>query len=174
MPEYSMREITDEDHDFLIELHNDPVVLRNVTDPTPVTRESHLRWWEGIKQSKSQERFIFCINGVRAGVTKFYNIDQANKSCKLGADLHQSFRGQGHARDMWKLMLERCFYVHDLHRVALTTAEYNVVGNHLYRSLGFKEEGKKLDSLFREGAYFSQICMYMLRKDFDEKSTPNS
>lgn len=166
MPEYSLREITDDDNQFLIELHNDPLVLRNVTDPTPVTLESHMRWWESIKQSKSQERLIFCINGIRAGLTKFYSIDFANKTCDLGADIHEHFRGQGHARPMWMLMLERCFDVHNLHRVALTTAEYNMIGNHLYRKIGFVEEGKKVDSLFREGMFFDQICMFMTKNDF--------
>lgn len=156
---------------FLVELHNDPLVLRNVTDPTTITLESHLKWWDTIKDSKSEERFIFCIDGVRAGITKFYKIDHANNSCKLGADLHESFRGKGLAKHMWKLMINRCFQVHGLHRIALTTAEYNSIGNHLYKSLGFKEEGRKVESLYRDNVYFDQICMHMTRKDYEKNST---
>jgi diamine N-acetyltransferase len=173
MNKYTLRPIEDDDHEWLVDLHNDPLVLKNVTDPRSITLESHMKWWNEIKESSSEERFIFCINGIRAGIAKLYKIDQANKSCKLGADLHESFRGQGHAKFMWKLMLERCFEVHGLNRVALTTAEYNAVGNHLYKSLGFKEEGKKVASLLRDGQFFDQICMFLLRHDFYEKNSPD-
>ncbi len=168
---YSLRPIEESDHEWLVVLHNDPLVLKNVTDPTIITLESHLKWWDGIKDSKSEERFIFCVDGMRAGFTKFYNIDRANKNCKLGADLHESFRGKGLAKHMWNLMIDRCFQVHRLHRIALTTAEYNDVGIYTYLSLGFRIEGRNKCSLLRDGKFFDEVCMYMLESFRNEKPT---
>lgn len=161
-----LRNITDEDHEWLVELHNDPVVLDNVKDPRPITLAGHLRWWNGIKSSAKEERMIFTVDTQPAGLTKFYFIDHYNHNCTLGADIHRSHRGQGYAREMWSLMLERCFLGHNLHRVALSTMDYNHVGRHLYARLGFIEEGRMKDYHLRDETYYDAICMYMTVDDW--------
>jgi RimJ/RimL family protein N-acetyltransferase len=149
-----------------VDLHNDPVVLRNLTDPSPVTLVSHLKWWEQIKNNPCQLRLIYVVDGERAGLTKFYDIDLNNHSCMLGADLHIDFRNKSLAKPMWKLMLDLCFETMKLHRVSLTTAQFNVPAQRVYSGLGFKEEGRLVQSLFRDGQYYDQVMMYMLRSDW--------
>jgi hypothetical protein len=34
-----------------------------------------MKWWNEIKESSSEERLIFCINGIRAGIAKLYKIE---------------------------------------------------------------------------------------------------
>ncbi len=161
-----LREVNDDDHEWLVELHNDPVVLYNLTNPKPVELHEHKRWWKGIKNSNTEVRLVFTVNGVRAGFCKFYQIDRNNFSCVLGADLHKDFRGRGLATPMWHLMLEACFGGWDLHRVSLTTAEYNKVAQRVYKKVGFKEEGRLVQSLKRGETYYDQIAMYLLRDDW--------
>lgn len=151
-----------QDHEWLVELHNDPVVLNNITNPQPITLNSHLNWWSNLNRDREQ-RFIFVVDGNNAGFTKFYQIDHANSNCVLGADLHVSFRGKGLAKPMWKLMLQYCFQDLKLHRVSLTTASFNKVAQKVYRDLGFVEEGRKIQSLHRDGQFYDEICMYMLK-----------
>lgn len=150
-------------HIWLVELHNDPVVLNNITDSTPVTLDSHLSWWSKLNHIR-EERFIFTVDGVNAGFAKFYQIDRGNMNCVLGADLHKNFRGQGLAKPMWKLMLQHCFSSLNLHRVSLTTASFNLVAQKVYRDLGFVEEGRKIQSLYRDGIFYDEICMYLLKE----------
>ena len=158
---YSIRDVVFEDHKWLVELHNDPLVLRNITNSNPITLESHLKWWSNL--ADDQKRLIFCVDGFRAGFCKFYNIDTNNNNCVLGADLHLDFRGNGHSMHMWKMMLKYCFDELGLYRVSLTTAEYNKIARHVYTKLGFKVEGVFNKSLFRDGRYYDEICMYFLR-----------
>lgn len=167
-PALGLRPVEDNDHAWLVELHNDPEVLRNVTHPAPITMAQHVVWWDRISHDHRQLRLIFTVGGSAAGFAKFYDIDQANRNCVLGADLHKSFRNQGLAKGMWKLMLRACFENLNLHRVSLTTAAYNTVAQHVYRNLGFREEGRLTQSLFRDGVFHDQICMFMLRDDWVE------
>lgn len=162
-----LRDVAPEDHAWLVELHNDPLVLRNLTDPTPITLDSHMAWWKGVSGSTREIRKVFECGGQRAGFTKFYSIDRANKNCILGADLHASYRGRGLAKPMWRLMLDECFYTLGMHRVSLTTAAYNDIAIHVYESLGFKREGAMRESLLRDGTYHDQIAMYMLDSDWE-------
>lgn len=158
---YTLRNVIDIDHEFLVDLHNDPEVLKNITNPNPITLESHLLWWENLNKEK-EHRLIFTVNGEKAGFTKFYSIDNVNNNCVLGADIHMNFRGQGHAKHMWALMLQYAFQKLKLFRVSLTTAEFNDKAIHIYKNLGFIEEGRFNKSLCRGDIYYDQILMYMI------------
>jgi len=161
-----LRPIVDGDHEWLIELHNDPAVLRNVTHPQPITLQQHLAWWEGIRANQSQLRMIFEVNGERAGLTKFYDLDFDNNCCVLGGDIHKDQRGNGYAKLMWALMLNKCFDEFYFNRVALSTAEFNAVARHVYQGLGFKYEGQLTQGIYRDGQYYDLVLMYMLRDDW--------
>lgn len=164
MNKFSLRQVENTDHEWLVELHNDPLVLKNNTDPCPITLESHLKWWASLNPTR-EKRQIFCVDGERVGFAKISAIDEANSNCLLGGDIHTDFRGRGYAKPMWRLMLHQCFWNLRLYRVGLTVAEYNSVGQHIYTSLGFKEEGRLKKSLRRDGKFYDQIMMYMT---FDE------
>lgn len=166
---YALRSVDDDDHVFLVELHNDPEVLKNLTHPEPITLEQHTTWWESIRRKDTQLRLIFTVDDVPAGFAKFYDIDRTNKNCVLGADIHKDSRGKGYARPMWTLMIEHCFNVLGMHRISLTTAEYNAIGRRVYVKLGFKEEGRYVESLLRDDVYHDQILMYMLRSDWQNR-----
>lgn len=167
---FALREVVDRDHPFLVELHNDPLVLQNVTHPEPITIEQHIKWWESIKTKSTEKRLLFTIDGHSAGFAKFYDIDIVNSNCVLGADIHKDFRGRGYGKELWRLMLSYAFNRLNLHRVGLTTAEYNDVGRRLYKNMGFVEEGKLLQSLKRNGYYYDQISMCMLRKWWEARN----
>lgn len=164
-PAFQLREVEDSDHAFLVDLHNDASVLINMTDPRPITLESHMRWWGNLNRA-TDPKFIFLVDGVRAGFCKFYNIDLQNNSCVLGADLHRDFRGKKLSYKMWQFMLDHAFSTLKLHRVSLTTADYNTRARRVYEKLGFREEGMMKESLLRNERYHDQICMFMLDSDY--------
>lgn len=160
---YALREVDENnnDHDWLVELHNDPVVLHNLNDPNPITACSHRNWWFYGRNRSKDFRYIFTVDGVRVGFTKFIAVDKVNNNCLLGADIHKDHRGKGYANPMWRLMLEYSFDHLKMWRVGLLTASYNEIAQKVYRKVGFVEEGKQIQSLNRNGQYFDQICMYM-------------
>ena len=153
---------------LLIDPQTNPEVLKNLTNPQPITLESHLNWWNSLNKEK-EKRYVFCVNEEKVGFCKIYSIDRNNKNCLLGADIHKDYRGKGLAKHMWQLMLHVCFNELSLHRVSLTTASYNLIGQRVYKNLGFKEEGRQIESLYREEKYHDSICMYLLKQDWNNK-----
>jgi RimJ/RimL family protein N-acetyltransferase len=166
---FKLRYVTDSDHVWLCELHNDPLVLNNVTHPESITLDQHMSWWQKVSNDSGQLRFVFTVDDVAAGFVKFYDVDHTNMNCVLGADLHKSFRGEGLAKEMWRLMLDFAFNQLWLYRVGLTTASFNHIAKRTYDKLGFIEEGKLTNSLFRDGKFHDQIMMYMLRDWWKER-----
>jgi RimJ/RimL family protein N-acetyltransferase len=168
-PHMKLRSVDVDDHEWLVGLHNDPVVLRNMTHPQSITIAHHLAWWEKISHDDRQLRLVFEVDGARAGFAKFYDIDHVNRNCVLGGDVHKDHRGLGYAKHMWTLMLQLCFDTMDLHRVGLTTAEYNVIGRQVYHNLGFREEGRLAQSLYRDGKFHDTLCCSMLKDAWNNR-----
>jgi RimJ/RimL family protein N-acetyltransferase len=163
---FSLDIVKDYDHKWLVDLHNDPMVLHNITNPKPISLEEHMSWWNNLNFNKDK-RFIFKIDDVNAGFVKVYSIDYFNKNCILGADLHKDFRGKNLSKHMWKLLLDYVFYeLKDIYRASLTTADYNEPAKKLYKNLGFIEEGRFIESLFRNDKFYDQICMYILKENY--------
>jgi len=172
MSMYYLRDVEEGDHEWLVELHNDPLVLRNLTDPSPITMESHMNWWKSLNKKKNPRK-IFCEQisdplGKSIGFCKFYNVDTENRNCVLGADIHESHRGKGLAKTMWKTMLNYCFSDLGLHRVGLTTAEYNTIARRVYSDIGFSVEGISVESLYRDDKYYNQYCMFLMKKTWEK------
>jgi len=163
--EFSLRKVGELDHHWLIELHNDPVTLKNVTHPESITLATHMKWWAGLDEKKNR-RFVFMVDDRRVGFAKIDNIDEHNRSCVLGADIHIRYRGNGYAKHMWALIINYCVNELSMHRMSLTFADFNVIGERVYRKLGFKEEGRLVQSLLRDGRYYDQICMYLMTDDW--------
>ncbi len=167
--EFYLRPVEEDDHPFMFDLHNDPVVLNNLTHPEPITMDQHLRWWDTVKNDRRQLRLVFVAGGHRAGLAMFYDYDAMNQTIVLGADIHKDYRGKGWAKFLWTLMLARCFEGFHVWRASLTTADYNTVGQHVYQKLGFKEEGKLTQSLYRDGKRYDQVMMFMTRDDWNKQ-----
>ena len=168
-PNMELRPVCEGDHEWLVELHNDPEVLRNLRNPTPITISDHRSWWNQISKNTKQLRLIFTVDGERVGFVKFCDLDFVNNNCEIGADIHKDHRGKGYAKFMWTLMLEKCFGEFAFHRVVLCTASFNRIALSVYSKLGFEVEGRQHEILFRDGTYHDGVWMYMLRDDWDAR-----
>jgi RimJ/RimL family protein N-acetyltransferase len=58
----------------------------------------------------------------------------------------------------------------NMHRVYLQVFDFNSRAIALYEQLGFREEGRFRDAVFREGRYCDVVVMSMLESEFVEQS----
>jgi RimJ/RimL family protein N-acetyltransferase len=89
----------------------------------------------------------------------------------VGADVVPALRGQGYAQEMYEYFFHYLFDQCGLHRLALVTLETNAPAIALYRKLGFVEEGRERQSLFRDGRFQDLIAMGLLANEWRQKAT---
>lgn len=147
-------------------LHNDPDVICNLTDPHFVSLEEQEYWFERLQKSQSQKRIIPFLNEKPIGLIRLDSIDYYNKSLAIGLDIVKEFRGQGLARPIYKQCFQEWFIEKDFHRIWLMVADYNEKAKHIYKSLGFKQEGIQKEALFKNGQFFDYILMAILRDEY--------
>jgi RimJ/RimL family protein N-acetyltransferase len=74
---------------------------------------------------------------------------------------------QGYGTDAVLTALRFAFACMNLHRVWLTTLEYNHRAVACYRKCGFVEEGRLRQEVFKDGRFWDFIIMGVLRDEFD-------
>jgi RimJ/RimL family protein N-acetyltransferase len=62
--------------------------------------------------------------------------------------------------------MEHGFAELNLNRIWLAVLADNVRAERLYRSLGFREEGRLRDAQYKRGRYLDVILMALLRREF--------
>lgn len=160
-------------------LHNDPSTLFQLTDPEHVGEIQQLAWFEALANSKSSKRYVIeCqiidnLSVLPVGVFRVDNIDYKNRSVMVGLDLDPVFRGKGLAKQIYEHFLEYYFNQCGMNRIYLKVLETNERAKHVYKSVGFREEGRDRSAIFRDGKYRDYICMSILRDEYarDRDST---
>lgn len=163
---YSFRFLAEEDLEWARALHNDPNVLKMLTDPRQVSLEGQVHWFQGLQKSVSSCRLVVEKHGEKIGLVRIDQIDPWNFNLCLGMDIVSEHRGQGHARPIYLSLFDFIFDGMGFNRIWLLVAEYNEVARHLYTRLGFKEEGCHRKALYKEGSYFDYILMGVLREEY--------
>jgi diamine N-acetyltransferase len=72
----------------------------------------------------------------------------------------------GLGRQLLTAVCRMLFTEHGCHRIWLDVFVHNDRAKHLYRSLGFREDGVLREAVYRDGAYHSLVLMSVLDREF--------
>lgn len=149
-------------------LHNDDTTLNNLTDITHVSESQQDAWFQSMSTSKSSRRYVARRREDDAfvGVFRVDRLDPWNRSAWVGADVVRPLRGQGYATEMYTYVLTYLFNHCGMHRLSLETMATNATALSLYVRLGFKEEGRARQAIFRHGRFHDLVSMGLLREEW--------
>lgn len=149
-------------------LHNDDMTLARLTDISHVSQAQQEDWFRSVSTSRSSRRYVARRRADDAfvGVFRIDRIDLWNRNCLVGADVAPAQRRQGYAGEMFGYVLDYLFDQCGLHRVALVTLASNDTALRLYRRLGFVEEGRERQAIFRQGVYQDLLAMGLLAEEW--------
>lgn len=137
-----------------------------LTDPTVVSPGQQVSWFTTLCRSSSSERLVAKLETEeKIGLVRLDQIDNNNHSVCVGLDIHMDYRGQGYARKIYDEVFKETFLFMDMHRVWLLVASYNTRAYSLYQKLGFIEEGRHREALFKKGQRHDYIQMGILKDE---------
>lgn len=146
---------------------NDPEVRSHLLMFAPLSMADEERWFEGLGSDPA--RRVFAIDRahgdgwLHVGTCGLERVDLRNGSCTLGLFLGDpSERGRGVGSEAMQLLLGFAFDELRLHRVELEVFEDNERARRVYERLGFVEEGRRRQSLWKGGRWLSPVVMSLL------------
>ncbi|KAK3179212.1 hypothetical protein K4F52_009332 [Lecanicillium sp. MT-2017a] len=90
------------------------------------------------------------------------------RATSVSMAIADDYQGRGYGREALNWALDWAFGYGDFHRVELTTGEYNDRAVHLYKSIGFVEEGRKRKAFLVNHKWWDTVEMGMLREDYEK------
>lgn len=153
------------DEDLVYELYNNELITRYaVLDYLrPLSYEKVKKMIESWCTSNYQKHFIIKESNKNIGLAQIFDIDVVNRKCQLGILIFPEHIGNGNGTIVLKKLIDICFYDLNLHKIEVDILSDNERSVHLFEKMGFKIEGKRLKSIFKEGRYID-LALYGLIK----------
>ena len=165
----NLRRLEERDLDKELQWLNDPEVARLTQGgySLPITRA---QVQEMFKEAIRGERLFFAIESKDSnliGDAALHPIDEKNRVGELLITIgEKEYWNKGYGTDAIRLVLKVAFEEVNLQKVELRVFEYNERAIRVYEKCGFKREGVRRRALFRDGRYYDQVLMGILREEF--------
>tara|TARA_B100000963_G_scaffold359398_1_gene386646 strand:- start:1186 stop:1746 length:561 start_codon:yes stop_codon:yes gene_type:complete len=135
----------------------------------PIQKETVKDWLENLRNDNGVKRVMFGIyvNSDAVGTVSLHNIDYVNSNADFGiyvAEKKENNKGVGTAASI--MTLDFAFNAMGLNRVGLEVISNNLNAIHMYKKIGFVNEGVKRNYYFMNGSFFDVNCMSILSSEF--------
>ncbi|CAJ2505214.1 Uu.00g126080.m01.CDS01 [Anthostomella pinea] len=87
-----------------------------------------------------------------------------HRSTEIGIGIIKAWQGQGYGGEAIDWVLDWAFEKAGMHRVEVNVMEYNERAVHLYRSMGFIEEGSSRKAWWHAGRWWDEVRFAMLEE----------
>jgi len=172
---------TEYDHQLQVTWRNSELAKLFFYTEDEITMESHMLWYEKLLQDPNQLFFMIDIitepdspnkplkKSIPIGMTSLDKINhkyhRAEYSRLMIGD--ENYLHRGIAAEAEYALMYFSFHYLKLNRVYGELLHYNQNVLSLHKKMGFKEEGRLCEHVFKRGKFEDVIMIGLLAKDFD-------
>lgn len=184
-------ENNDDDKKFLhTQIENDPVTVALSNPMALMPRTSKHSEWMVEQMAKSVLAVMVCLPADAPGDSdeKFDDAKTTapkpigylaigwggippamahHRSVGLGIAIAPQYQGRGYGTEVINWALDWAFRYGNYHRVHLGTVSYNERAQHLYKKLGFVEEGRSRESYWFDRQWYDMISYGILESEWE-------
>ena len=161
-----LRPMEPSDADALWRWHQDPDVFRWMTDGYEQSlAQVRKRFDERPRNSYSDVLFGIeaLLDGRLIGLVRLDGAEPETSCAELTVYLgEKEYWGRGYATDAVRTMCRYGFDKMRLHKITLTVVTENRAAHHIYRKVGFVEEGRLRQVFRRDGQWYDMFTMGLL------------
>ena len=149
---------------------NNPVVTRYLTHMRPWSIVEERTWLDRAMRNDDPTSVTFVVetsDGEYSGSVGLIHIDGRNRHAEVGIVIARPEDwGRGLGTEAMLLILRHAFEEMNLHRVMLRVFTFNERAIKSYVKIGFVEEGRLRQNMYRHGAWHDTVIMGILADEF--------
>lgn len=138
---------------------NNPEVRKWMYNDHEISPEEHQNFIERLKTSKKEFYYLVYEKDKAVGVLTLTRLDLKNRNAYLGLYANPEERIAGAGMLIGKTALKLAFEMVSLHTLKLEVLEDNQKAIKLYKKLGFSEEGRLRQFIFKDAKWKDVIVM---------------
>ncbi|MGE5342996.1 MAG: GNAT family N-acetyltransferase [Candidatus Omnitrophota bacterium] len=165
-----LRPLRPEDASWTLELRYDRQASKALMGyPFPVNIENEKNWISRL-YPQGERRTVFLALVERetqafAGYISVKNINPIDGTAEFGIILGEAFRSKGYAGEAMTLFFNYLYQEIHLRKLTLHVLEDNRPALHVYKKVGFIEEGRLKAQVWQDGRYKDIIVMSIFLND---------
>lgn len=116
-------------------------------------------------------RWAIEAHDLLIGGAELTRIDWRNRSAELAVWIgDRAYRQRGCGTDAMRLALNYAFKLLGLNRVSYLAAASNEAAVEAYKQIGFRDEGRMRQAVYRDGRYLDVVMLGILREEWLDES----
>ena len=166
-----LREFRREDLPLAVEYLNHPDVAagQRIVIPFPYRIEDVEKWFESL-DAHSEKAYAFAIeeksSGTFIGGCGLEGITPHHRSAEGHIWLGFDFWSKGYGTEAVTLLVDFGFSQINLNKIKMCPFAFNARAIACYEKVGFKEEGRLQQEIFRNGEFVDQVMMRLLQSEY--------
>ncbi len=163
-----LRPLTEEDTQMVVSWRNSKRVMDNFIYRTPLTYESHLKWFREKVETGEVVDFIVCDkeNDMPLGCVYLQHFEKENRKAEIGIFLGEDRAfGRGIGKEACRLMVKYGFEELKLHKIISRVLSFNEASVKTHEAAGFVKEALFKDDVFVEGKYLDVIFLGVINPE---------
>jgi len=172
-----LRPVKRADLPYFLKWFNDPEVIQYLSSfYLPMTEMAEEKYIEDVGTTRASTSASFVIEAIDGETTKpignvgLHNINTKDHGASFGIAVgDKEYWSKGYGTEAARLIIDYGFQQLNLHRISSSAIAFNERSIRMHKNLGFVEEGRMREAIFKNGQYHDQIGFGLLRSEW--KST---
>jgi len=168
-----LRPVQRSDISYFLQWFNDPDVTQYLLMYLPMTEMAEQKFIEEIGTTRAATSAFFVIEVEDAEKTKaigtigLNGINAKDHNATFGIAIgDKKYWSKGYGTEAAALIIKYGFEQLNLHRIDSGALSFNDRSIRMHLKLGFREEGRRRELIFRNGAYYDEVMFGLLREDW--------
>jgi RimJ/RimL family protein N-acetyltransferase len=168
-----LRPMRRSDISYFLKWFNDPEVIQYLTMYLPMTEMAEEKYIEELGTTRARTDAPFVIEIIEGDSTKpigtigLHGINNKDHSASFGIAIgEKDYWSKGYGTEAARLLIDYGFEQLNLHRISSAAFAFNERSIRLHKRVGFKEEGRQREAVFKNGKFHDHVVFGILREEW--------
>jgi len=168
-----LRPVKRTDIQYFLKWFNDPEVMQYLGMYLPMTEMAEEKYIEELGTTRAGTDANFVIEAIDGGASKpigstgLHQINTKDHVATFGIGIgEKDYWSRGYGTDAARLLVKYGFEQLNLHRISSAAWAFNDRSIRLHLKVGFKEEGRLREAVFKNGRYHDRVEFGILRQEW--------
>lgn len=155
---------------------NDPEVIQYLSMYLPMTEMAEEKYIEELSTTRAGTVAHFVIevikgeSAVPVGTVGLHGINNKDHNTTFGIAIgDKDYWNKGYGTEAARLLIDYGFEQLNLHRIHSFALSFNERSIRMHKRVGFTEEGRQREAMFKNGEYCDYVIFGMLRDEWKDK-----
>ena len=152
---------------------NDPEIVQYLDMYLPMTEMGEEKFIEELGTTRVNSDIILVIEAIEGASTKpigncgLHQINQKDRDAVFGIVIgEKDYWSKGYGLEAAALIINYGFQQLNLHRISSAAVAFNERSIKFHNKLGFREEGRLRQAMFKNGQYHDRLEFGLLREEW--------